>query len=92
MDATLHPTMTLFNMVFNGTPVPTRVWEGTTRGGIPITAFVVAIIPMDPADVDQLAAELPAFMVSCNKYLQLTTEGDGLLITEDPANIDPTQR
>jgi hypothetical protein len=64
MKATLSPTPEMYVPVINGSPVPTRVWRGTTEGGVPIEAYVLAIVP-DPADDEthaRLRAELPEFM------------------------------
>lgn len=52
----------MYDAPINGVLVPVRIWSGTTAGGVPIEAYVLAITPNEETDVARLKAELPPFM------------------------------
>lgn len=62
MKATLSPTSELFLACINGVNVPTRIWRGTTEGGIQIEAYILSVTPVSKQDHGMLKSELPDFM------------------------------
>jgi len=45
MKINLHSTTKIVNIIFDGVPVPARIWEGATESGIPVHAFITRICP-----------------------------------------------
>jgi hypothetical protein len=76
MKATLEPTPEMFDAPINGVGVPTRIWKGTTGGGVPIEAYVLSITPDNDLDRQRLQAELPAFMQHSRDAYTIATDGE----------------
>lgn len=61
MKMTIEPTPEMYDASVNGQRVPVRIWKGTTEGGVPVEAYVLAIVPGEDG-AEQLQKELPVFM------------------------------
>ena len=48
MKITLESTTKIVELVIGGNPVPARVWQGNTSGGVLVQAFITRIAPEIP--------------------------------------------
>ena len=48
MKITLENTTKIVELMIRGVPVPARVWQGNTSGGIRVQAFITRIAPEIP--------------------------------------------
>lgn len=75
MKITIEPTVELFDVpLVDGRTVPTRVWNGVTDKGIPVTAYVFSITCREK-DLEAFQQEVPGFMVRSRDLHEIDTSG-----------------
>lgn len=84
MKIHLEPTEEIYDAPINETKVPVRIWHGFTENGIDIEAYVLSITPDNPADVDKLRAELPAYFKRSRDAYKIGTDEPLPLLHEIP--------
>lgn len=60
MKITIEPTLEIVQLTIDGTPVPTRIWSGTTDKGTKVDAYVLSIVPAEEGG--DISGEVPPFM------------------------------
>ena len=68
MKITLENTTKIVELMIGGRPVPARVWQGNTSGGIPVQAFITRIAPEIPETdpwIDEKTADFQQELQRC---------------------------
>lgn len=68
MKISLENTAKIVELVIGGNPVPARVWQGSTEGGIPVQAFITRIAPEIPETdprIDEKTADFERDLQRC---------------------------
>jgi hypothetical protein len=58
MEVSLRSTTKIVELIVDGKPVPARVWEGETAGGVRCHAFITRIGVRDDRDATEFEREL----------------------------------